>query len=240
MAEWPGSDELCQQVASTTSDSCVLMFSRGKDAVGAWLQLRRFFKRIEPVFLYLCPDLSFEFESLKYYEDYFGQKIHRLPHPSCYRLLNAAAFQTRWGAEAVWEQQLPNFAYRDVQQVIIEDCGLDAITQAAVGVRACDSMMRRVSIKTHGPWSRRKGEFFPIWDWNAERLRQELRAAKVKLPVDYEWFGRSFDGIDRRFTEPLRRHSPADFQKLKAFFPLIEADLKRYEFNGRRHGQKAN
>lgn len=235
---WPNSDDLCDQVAASTTLTCVLMFSRGKDAVAAWLNCRRYFERIEPVFLYLHPDLDFENESLKYYEEFFGQRIHRLPHPSLYRMLSNGVFQTRWSAEECAAQQLENFDYQDCVRAIIDDVGLDMVTQAAVGVRACDSMMRRVSIKTHGPWNKRKGEFYPVWDWNAERVRQELRAAGARLPIDYKWFGRSFDGIDRRFTGPLKQHAPNDYAKLAELFPLIESDLKRYEFYRRHDGEK--
>ena len=47
---------------------------------------------------------------------------------------------------------------------------------------------------------------------------------RIKLPIDYQWFGRSFDGIDMRFLGPLREHSPKDYQTLLDWFPL--ADLQ--------------
>lgn len=234
--KWMNSDELCRQVASTTADECILYFSRGKDAVGSWLQLRRFFRRIEPVFLYLCPGLQFEEESLQYYERYFGQKIHRLPHPSLYRMLNQGVFQTRWSAEEIAKLDLPYFDYDDVSRILIEDLKLSPITQSAVGIRACDSMNRRTQIKRNGPWHKKTAKFYPIWDWNAEKLRQELRGAKVELPIDYLLFGRSFDGIDARFTRPIRQHAPDDFARLMAFFPLIESDLQRHEFARKHNG----
>ena len=49
----------------------------------------------------------------------------------------------------------------------------------------------------------------------------------LKLPVDYKWFGRSFDGIDRRFTEVLKQRDPEDFEVLRSWFPLLEADHVR-------------
>ncbi len=47
----------------------------------------------------------------------------------------------------------------------------------------------------------------------------------IKLPVDYEMFGRSFDGIDWRFVEPLRKHLPEDYERLRFWFPLVEMDF---------------
>lgn len=231
--EWPNSAELCRLVRDTTADNVVLQFSRGKDAIGAWLELRRHFRTITPVFLYLCPGMEFEDQSLEYYETFFGERIVRMPHPSLYRMLNNEVFQHEWNREVIFGNELPEFDFVDVCRAVVEDHGLPPMTQAALGVRANDSIVRRISIKKNGPWNKKNGQFFPIWDWSAERLREEIRAAGVKLPIDYTWFGRSFDGIDARFTGPLLRHAPEDFAKLKELFPLIESDLKRYEYSRR-------
>ncbi len=48
MAEWPDSDTLCRQMAEETGGICFPSFSRGKDSIAAWLQLRRYFDRIIP------------------------------------------------------------------------------------------------------------------------------------------------------------------------------------------------
>ena len=55
-----------------------------------------------------------------------------------------------------------------------------------------------------------------------------IEGAGVDLPVDYEWFGRSFDGIDYRFTKPLSEHAPDDFKRLLEWFPLAELEIFRH------------
>ena len=90
---WPDSRATCAQIA-TISPTVLLAFSRGKDSVAAWLLMREYFTEIVPYFMYRVPDLSFEEDSLRYYEDYFGVKIMRLPHPSLWRMLRNNVFQS--------------------------------------------------------------------------------------------------------------------------------------------------
>jgi hypothetical protein len=51
----------------------------------------------------------------------------------------------------------------------------------------------------------------------------------IKLPVDYELFGRSFDGIDYRFVKPLRDRLPKDYERIKFWFPLIDLEIMAHE-----------
>jgi hypothetical protein len=51
----------------------------------------------------------------------------------------------------------------------------------------------------------------------------------VKLPIDYELFGRSFDGIDYRFAKPLRERLPEDYERIKFWFPLIDVEILSHE-----------
>jgi hypothetical protein len=34
--------------------------------------------------------------------------------------------------------------------------------------------------------------------------------------------------LDHRFVKPIKELFPADFEQIKTYFPLIEADLLRY------------
>ena len=67
----------------------------------------------------------------------------------------------------------------------------------------------------------------PIADWLKQEVMDAIDGAGIKLPIDYEIFGRSFDGIDCRFTEPMRKHLPDDYERLRQWFPLMETDLIR-------------
>jgi hypothetical protein len=120
-------------------------------------------------------------------------------------------------------------AFPDMWRMVREDQGLADGVMTGVGVRSADSILRRNSILKHGPINHRKGEFFPVFDWNKARLLQELRDSGVRLPVDYQWFGRSFDGLDARFLSPLKNHAPEDYARVLEWVPMADIDIFRRE-----------
>lgn len=226
------SEECCQTVRRETGPIALLAFSRGKDAIASWLQLRRHFEEVRPIFFYTVPGLEFEEESIDYFERFFQAKIRRLPHPSMNRQLNAMLFQAPGNCAVIEAAQLPEYDYVDCFAEYAQDLGIAEDTPYATGVRAADSPMRRISYKKHGLWRRGKQMWLPIGDWNKQRTMQAIADSGIRLPVDYQWFKRSFDGLDYRFMGPLKKHAPRDFARILEFFPLIEADLFRYEKMG--------
>lgn len=212
------------------TDTVLLAFSCGKDSIAAWLEIRKHFPRVIPFYLYLIPDLEFIEKSLAYYENWFDTPIVRMPNPALYRMLNACVFQAPENQAAIDAMELPIFEHADVYRILREQFGLAETAYCATGVRAVDSPLRMVAIKRYGAVNRTKLHFYPIWDWNKERLLGEIRAAGVKLPVDYRVFGRSFDGIDYRFLEPMRRNFPRDYARVLEYFPLADLEFKRREY----------
>jgi hypothetical protein len=212
------------------TDTILLAFSCGKDAIAAWLELRKHFTRIVPYYMYLVPDLEFVEKSLRYYESVFGCHIYRLPHPSLYRMLNRMLFQAPENCAIIENAGLRAFSYHDAQQALRDDLDLPAECYVASGVRAADSPIRRLSIQQHGAINRKTQQFFPVWDWRKDQLISELRCAKICLPADYRVFGRSFDGVDYRFLAPMKHYFPDDYARVLRWFPLAEVELKRREY----------
>lgn len=210
------------------TDTILLSFSCGKDSIAAWLALQGHFKII-PFYMYLVPGLEFVERSLSYYERYFGTHIHRLPSPSLYRMLANLTFQAPERASLIEAARLPQFSYDDVSRILSEDAGSTDTLWTATGVRAADSPNRRTSIRQYGPinWNRRY--FYPVWDMLKDELIAQIASSGVGLPIDYEWFGRSFDGIDYRFMSVLRDVAPDDYRRIVEWFPLCELELVRYE-----------
>jgi len=224
------SDELCAQMAEKHNGICLLRFSCGKDAIAAYIQLRRYFKEIIPVYHYLHPDLDFINKSLAYYEEIMGRHIIRVPNSKLYESLNSGTLQTKKSWAFIKKMKLPNFDNDDVNGYIKNDLRLDENIMTGVGVRAADSLTRSMSIKKYGAINEKRKTFYPVYDWNIERLKKEIKDSGIKLPVDYKIWGKSFDGLDYRFIKPLKDHSPNDYEKLKEFFPLLDIEIKRYEF----------
>ena len=205
----------------------LLAFSCGKDSIAAWLAMRDAgISQIIPYYMQYIPGLRFVEDALDYYENEFQTPIMRVTHPSLYRWLNNLVFQPPERCSVIEAANLPNFEYADVVRMIREEKGCPA-AWVADGVRANDSIMRRMSFTTHGVWKGNTRKVSTIWDWSVAEVRGCIERAGVDLPPDYEWFGRSFDGIDYRFLHPLSVHNPDDYQRVLDWFPLAELELFR-------------
>ena len=173
--------------------------------------------------------MSFIEESLQYFEDWFQTRIIRLPHISFYRMIGAALFQTPERLDSIrrlgWDQCI-HFTYNDVRRWLAEDLGWDeATTWTANGVRAADSPLRRIHLVKNQGKNFSSKQFYPVFDMLKADVMGIIKRHGIKLPVDYEMFGRSFDGIDYRFVGPLRKHRPQDFEVVRFWFPLIEVEI---------------
>jgi hypothetical protein len=228
-------DALLGQAREVTGDTVLLSFSRGKDSLAMWLYLRPHFKII-PYHLDWLPGLSFVEDSLKYYEDYFGTPIYRLPHPMFYEYLRSYMWQTPEQGVALMRLNLPDYDLADVDNLL---CAAYATptTYTAIGMRAKDNLERRRLLWQQGslaaPESRRR-YFYPVWDWNVEQVAAIIKRHGVKLPLDYQYWGRTIAAFDYQFLKPLSVHFPADYQRVREWFPLIDLELFRYERVG--HG----
>ena len=221
------SDELCKAVAAE-SDTVILSFSCGKDSIGSWLQLRRYFKRIIPYYMYLIPDLDFVNKSIKYYEEFFETHIYQYPHPSLYRFIENGVFTP---PDRVCKS--PSFDiipdYDGILYWLSQDLNLPESIYCATGIRQNDSLNRRASIKKWGSLNDKRMIFYPIYDWDKLKLISEMAKSRIKLPADYKIFGRTFDGLDYRFLKPIKDNFPGDYQKIIDCFPLADLEIFRQE-----------
>lgn len=223
----PTSKEILERLAAL-DQPVALSFSCGKDSIATWLAMREYDIEIVPVYFWLVPDLQFVNDELGYFEDYFGAHIHRYPNPSFFRLINHCVDQPPERLRVIEAANLPTPDYQQTWEVVLDELVLDPKTWKADGVRAADSLNRRTSFVKHGVMKESNRKVSPIADWLKAEVMGCIEDAGVELPIDYEIFGRSFDGTDYRFTEPLRRHLPDDYQRLLDWFPFLAADFIRH------------
>lgn len=228
----PTSAEIRQQLAAENRPMLVA-FSGGKDAIATELALRDAGIDTVLAYLYYIPGrraghtLEFVERGLTDLEQALGKRIHRYPHPSFYRWLNNFVFQPPERCEVIEAAQLPTPDYAVMWELIRKDLGLPADTWVADGVRAADSIVRRASFTRHGVMKPKDRKVSPIADWLVGEVRERISTAAISLPIDYQWFGRSFDGIDYRFLKPISEHAPDDFQRILDWFPLADLELFR-------------
>lgn len=228
-------EQVIQRVQQET-DTVMLAFSGGKDSIAAWLAVRPHFARVIPFYMYLIPDLKFIEKGLRYFEDYFGTHIMRVPHPSLYRMLNNLVFQAPQNCAVIEAAMLPDFDYDTVTDIIRKELKLPKSMMIATGVRAADSPHRRAAINKYGPINWKRRNFYPVWDMVKDELIALLQQHSIKLPDEYRHFNRSFDGLDYRFLKPIKEHYPDDYQTILEWFPLADLELFRYEIGANRHG----
>lgn len=224
------------KIVREKSPHTLIAFSTGKDAIGAMLAIREQFDSVTPFYMYTVPDLEFVEESLQYYERFFQTRIVRMPHDSLYRMMNNMVFQPPDRQTYIRNLDLPMPERDDIAYAVAFDMGLDPdITYTAVGVRKNDSITRRMAINKYGTVNHTKQIYYPIAEWSKQDLIAAIKHAGVKLSKDYQLFGRSFDGLDLRFTYQIKKHYPRDYQKILEWFPLVEVELYRYEFHTKGH-----
>ena len=226
---YTNSDELCEQMAQEC-DTVLLSFSCGKDSIASWIQCRKYFKHIIPYYRYLVPDLKFVDESIEYYEQVFGQHIYKLPSPNFYRLIRDGVFQSpeRWDAICSIDD-LPTAEYTEtVLADIVREVGkLPPFAYCAVGNRASDSPMRRMSIAKSGAVNHNKKTFFPIYDWNKDRLLSEIDGAGIKLSADYNIWSNTFDSLTYKYLSRMRDTFPDDYNRIIDAFPMAQLEFMR-------------
>lgn len=228
----PPTTEIRDKLAAEGRPVCV-SFSCGKDAIATELALREAGVETVLAYMYAVPGLQFVEDGRKSLEDQLGKEIKAYPHPSLWRMLNAFVFQPPERLAIIEAARMPELSYPDFWALVKEDLGLPVDTWVADGVRAADSIVRRASFSRHGIMKFSSRKVSPIADWLKAEVMGIIDRHNIKLPIDYEWFGRSFDGIDYRFLKPIKDNSPEDYRRILDWFPLAELEIMREEMKER-------
>ena len=218
------SDELCRHIRSINGDRVILSFSMGKDAIASYLQLKRHFERKE-----LTP---LRLPRAVYRHRHAASKRVSLPDAGCdpvvaankpHPVIDRLQIGT-WHRQVVEERETVGRLIHAVAQhakkrrpgtavdLLIEHV-LESLEFAIYKAEPGDN----VQVK----------QFDVVFDWKIDRLVDEIERSGIKLPVDYEMFGRSFDGIDYHYLAPIKERFPEDYEKILYWFPLAELDEVR-------------
>lgn len=224
------STELLQRLADL-DEPLILNFSRGKDSIATWLAMLDAGVKKEhiiPIMKYTVPDMEFVNKDLERFEAHFDTRIIQVPHYQLYRMLKYLIFQTPERCAGIQAAQIATMTGEDTDRLIRSQYATPE-TWIVDGVRAADSPTRRMSFMRWGPSKERTRRMSPIWDWTQKEVYARIEKAGIALSPDYEWFGRSLDGIGCDYTIPLRKHSPADYQRILDLFPMADIEIFRHE-----------
>jgi len=213
----------------------LVAFSAGKDSIATSLALKEAGLKTHLVYLYAIPGkepgttLGFIEDTLSDLEDSLGQTIHRYPHISFWRKMNSFMFQPPERLSIIEAAHMPEPDYVDMWDAIKRDLGIPEKSYTADGVKASDSVARRISVMRFGMMKPHLRKCSPIGDWLKADVMEIMDRHGIELPIDYKWFGRSFDGISYSFLKPISENAPEDYQRILDWFPLAELELFRYD-----------
>lgn len=215
-----------------------LGFSTGKDSLACAVILQNLGIKFIPFFFYHCPDLIFVEDNIKMYEDILKIEVIRLPHPMLYDYLRHQDFQPPMMVDFLEEMKFIKAGFEDIMDVYFASIKDNRWLYDVTGVRASESFNRRMLFKQRGFIQEEKRKIDLIADWSTKDVVEFLYDEQVPLTPDYDIWRRSFDGLKYQFLFGVKKHYPNDWATIKAYFPLIELELFRYEKNVEYNGKR--
>jgi 3'-phosphoadenosine 5'-phosphosulfate sulfotransferase (PAPS reductase)/FAD synthetase len=209
-------------------EQVTLGFSMGKDSVACAIILRDLGVKFTPFYFYHVPDLEFVNKQIEYYQDVFKTEIVQLPHPMLYDRIRHQDFQYKEVCDWLGQYKFNKMSFRKLIDFYLEENDLTDLYDV-VGMRASESFNRRMFFKDYGPIH--KDKIYPIYNWRQKETKEFVISKGIKLTDDYKIWDRSWDGLKYQFLFGIKKHHPEDFERIREYFPLIELELKRYEFN---------
>lgn len=221
---------LCEKVSQISSGTCLLGFSRGKDAIASWLYLRQFFHTIIPFHCASVPHLSFVDKSLDYYERLFDTKIIRCFSGEVSKAISDLVYQPMEDEEAIDALDLWEYDNHIIIDVIKADLKLPHIW-TAFGINASDSIDRRIYVNKYQGKIDSHKTFYPCFDWSRKQIMEAIDMAHIPLAGDYLLANRSLAGVPNyRHLLRMSEVFPEDMERVEALFPFARAQLARNEF----------
>lgn len=213
------------KTARRITDSVLVGFSGGKDSAVTLDVCFRYFAHVQPYFMYLVPDLEFQERTLRHYEARYHTEILRVPHFMLSDFL-------RYGSFRMPDMFVPSVKTADLYEHLRNETGIYWI---AAGERIADSTVRRAMIKHSGSIDKKRGRIYPLAYWNKAQVLSYLKLRRLPLSLENQALGFSFRGLDGAQMKAIKENFPADFEKIKAAFPLIEASIVHEEYvNGKK------
>ncbi len=223
----PDSDALCREIAERSNGVCLLSFSRGKDALAAWLNLSRFFNRIIPFTCAAVPHIPFADEYLAYVERIFGTHVIRFQDVGLYCTVDALQFQYPHYEEWIDSAQLPVYDAQDIANIIRNHLGLPN-AWTAYGLNASDSIDRMITVRQCRGRYYGTRSFYPNYDWTHKQIMQVLQDSHIRLSNEYHIASRSFaGGLMPHNLLAVEKRAPDLFRQLEFYYPLLKASLAR-------------
>lgn len=227
----PATDELCKEISRKSHGVVMLMCSRGKDSLCAWLQLRKWFTRIIPFHCATVPGYQFADEYLDYLEGAFDTRILRMMGEDLRMALVRHIYQ-----ESPWECDVIDSVFEDVDYTkldILEYLRMKfnlPRAWCAVGISQNDSIDRLIYCRKNGGINKKNRTFYPCFDWPREEMLGAIWDSGLMVSPEYKYTKRSMGGIpSATYNKVMMEHFPQDWELTKKWYPLAEVKNIREE-----------
>lgn len=198
-----------------------LLYSMGKDCLVAWHWLQKHNMDVRP--LYFEPIfLEFTDQYIKCHEKFFGAKITRIPNYS-----SIADFHDMWGDDSFRQKyNIP----RDFRKIMAKEFIKKSNCIATVdGLKASDSIRRRMNFAVSGPYNAKSKKFSPLWNLNSKGVADYLRENQIPVPDSYLWHKRSIELNNPNEFYQIKHRFPDDYARIIKEWPKVEMFLKEDE-----------
>lgn len=230
------SQKTVKKIVSEMGNRIPLAFSRGKDSLAAWLYLVELGCEVYPFHCASVPHLEIVDKSLAYYEDWFDTKIERLCSGDNIYNITSLIFQPIEDLELLlrldpWEWPVEEAGIMYAEDVL----GIEN-PWVAQGYSMYDSVFRMMPIYNSRGIIESRDSFYPIWDWTSTQVTDFISQYDISLCLDYLVDRTSMVSVPLYTTvKNLRHEYPKDYEKMKLFFPFMDAIEARMIFRERHH-----
>lgn len=201
------------------TDSVLVSFSMGKDSIATMDLCFKYFKHVQPFFMYMVPGLKFQEEALAKYEHHYNTKIIRVPH------FETADFY-RFGSFRDPDYSVPRVKISKIYDYLRHETGIHWI---AGGEKINDSIVRRAMLKHSGSIDEQRGRFFPVMYWSDKDIKQYINMNHLLYPKFNRELGFSFHSLAGKELSAIKQIYPSDYERILKFFPEAQAGVLQYE-----------
>ena len=208
---------------SKITDSVLVGFSGGKESVVVLDLCFRYFKKVVPYFMYICPNLSFQERTIAWYEKKYQTEIIRIPHMDVSEFFHYGSFRPP-------DESFPLVSINDIYKYLRIKTDTWWI---AAGERINDSIVRRAMMKKSGSIDEKRGRIYPVAMWNKHEVLDYIKFHNLYLGADSRKLGFSFKSLWGKELAMLKEHFPDDYAKVIRQYPFAEAGVRRFEQYGK-------
>ena len=211
------------------TDEVIVAFSGGKESIVVMDLAFRYFKKVHPFFMYICPGLSFQERTIEWYEKKYQTSIIRIPH------MDVSEFY-HYGSFRIPDPSFPIVSINDIYKYV----RLQTETWwIAAGERIDDSIVRRAMIKKSSSIDEQRGRLYPVSAWKKREIMEYIKFHNLYLGQDSRKIGFSFRSLHGMELMLLKQNFPDDYQKILRLYPFAAAGVKREEeYGGKKDGSE--